>query len=59
MAGYIRTPIMRFGAPRLRVTLFFPYERNTEHVRMPTPVGPFFWASPFWPLDDFFLFFFC
>ena len=42
-----------------RVALFFPYERNTEQVRMPALVGPFFWPSPFWPLDDFFLVFFC
>jgi len=40
-----------------RVALFFPYERNTEQVRMPASVGPFFWPSPFWPLDDFFWFF--
>ena len=39
------------------VFLFFPYERNTEQVQMPAPVGPFFWPSPFWPLDDFFGFF--
>jgi hypothetical protein len=40
------------------VALFFPYERNMEQVRMPAPVGPFFWPSPFWPLDGFFWFFF-
>ena len=37
------------------VALFFPYEPNMEQVRMPALVGPFFWPSPFWPLDGFFL----
>jgi hypothetical protein len=53
--------VARYGSQNIlqtkRVALFFPYERNTEQVRMPTPVGPFFWSSPFWPLDDFFWFF--
>ena len=61
------TPILRgCGAPHHQygvppqgtnqsgVSLFFPYERNTEQVWMPAPVGPFFWPSPFWPLVDFF-----
>ena len=39
------------------VSLFFPYECNTEQVRMPASVGPFLWPFPFWPLDEFFWFF--
>jgi hypothetical protein len=31
---------------------------GSGEVRMPVPMGPFFWPSPFWPLDDFFWFFF-
>ena len=30
---------------------------GSGEVRMPAPVGPFFWPSPFWPLDDFWFFF--
>jgi hypothetical protein len=49
---------MRQNTTRKWVALFFPYERNTEQVWMSAPVGPFFWPSPFWPLDDFFWFIF-
>ena len=27
---------------------------GSGEVRMLAPVGPFFWPSPFWPLNDFF-----
>ena len=46
-------PIGARGAPLTKtdgkswISLFFPYERNTEQVRMPAAVGPFFWPSPF------------
>ena len=54
-------PILHQNEPYVYLDIllvFHPYERNPEQVWMPAPVGPFFWPSPFWPLDDFFGFFF-
>ena len=45
-------PIL-FNAARSSMRL----RSGSGEVRMLAPVGPFFWPSPFWPLDDFFYFF--
>jgi hypothetical protein len=35
----VKTMIIAMLEPNQRVALFFPYERNTKQVQMPTPVG--------------------
>ena len=42
-----QSQLSKISCPHLHgISLFFPYERNTEQVRMPAPVGPFFRALP-------------